>query len=145
MVSRLFESLAFQQWPDFVRLGLANVWHRSVEHGPQARPSIFAPASTPAQTILGLSFFVLAITGGIFLVVGGTLTYVIFRYRQKKNDTQEPAQIYGSTQVEIAWTVVPILIVVVLFLTTARMIFAIQDAVRPKSALSVTVVGHQFW
>src|SRR6202011_2785206 len=65
--------------------------------------------------------------------------------RQKKNDTQEPAQIYGSTQVEIAWTVVPILIVVVLFLTTARMIFAIQDAVRPKSALSVTVVGHQFW
>jgi cytochrome c oxidase subunit II len=94
---------------------------------------------------LGLSFFVLAITGGIFLAVGGTLTYVILRYRQKENDTQEPVQIYGSTRVEIAWTVVPVLIVFVLFLATARMIFAIQDAVKPKSTLSVTVVGHQFW
>ena len=46
---------------------------------------------------------------------------------------------------ELAWTVIPVLIVVVLFLTTARMIFAIQDAPKPKSALDVTVVGHQFW
>ena len=48
-------------------------------------------------------------------------------------------------QVELAWTVIPVLIVVVLFLTTARIIFAIQDAPKPKSALDVTVVGHQFW
>ncbi len=46
---------------------------------------------------------------------------------------------------ELAWTVIPVLIVVVLFLTTARMIFAIQDAPKPKTALDVTVVGHQFW
>jgi cytochrome c oxidase subunit 2 len=47
--------------------------------------------------------------------------------------------------VELAWTVIPVLIVVVLFLTTARVIFAIQDAPEPQSALDVTVVGHQFW
>ena len=40
---------------------------------------------------------------------------------------------------------IPILIVVVLFLTTARIIFAIQDAPKPKTALDVTVIGHQFW
>lgn len=114
--------------------------------GPQATPSIFAPASTPAASILELSLFTLAITGGIFVVVAGLLAYVIFRYRLKKNDDEsEPAQIYGSNQVELAWTIIPILIVVVLFLTTARMIFAIQDAPRPKAALNVTVVGHQFW
>ena len=79
MVSRLFESLAFQHWSDFLRSGLGSLWRGSVVHGPQARPSIFAPASTPAQSILGLSFFVLMITGGIFLIVGGTLTYVILR------------------------------------------------------------------
>ena len=33
----------------------------------------------------------------------------------------------------------------VLFLTTARIIFAVQDAPEPKSALDVTVIGHQFW
>jgi cytochrome c oxidase subunit 2 len=45
----------------------------------------------------------------------------------------------------LAWTVIPVLIVVVLFLTTARLIFAIQDAPKPSTALEVTAVGHQFW
>jgi cytochrome c oxidase subunit II len=114
--------------------------------GPQASPSIYAPASTPANNILELSWFVVAITGGIFVTVGGLLLWAIIRYRARKgDDDSEPAQIYGSTQVELAWTVIPILIVVVLFLTTARIIFAIQDAPKPKTALDVTVVGHQFW
>jgi cytochrome c oxidase subunit II len=115
--------------------------------GPQPTPSIFAPASTPASNILGLSIFVLAITGGIFAVVGGLLAYAVVRFRDRgeKGDDREPAQIYGSTQIELAWTVIPILIVFVLFLTSARVIFAIQDAPPPPAALDVTVVGHQFW
>ena len=109
-------------------------------------PSILAPESTPAHEIYGLSLFVLLITGSIFIVVGGLLAYVIVRFRSRKTDEQhEPAQIYGSLQVELAWTIIPVLIVVVLFLTTARIIFAIQDAPKPESALDVTVVGHQFW
>ena len=52
---------------------------------------------------------------------------------------------YGSSQVELAWTVIPVLIVVVLFLTTARIIFAIQNAPRPDLRSRHDVVGHQFW
>ena len=91
--------------------------------------------------------FVLEVTGAIFLVVGGLLAYAVVRFRDRgdKDDDREPAQIYGSTQIELAWTVIPILIIVVLFLTSARMIFAIQDAPKPLAALDVTVVGHQFW
>lgn len=115
-------------------------------NGPQATPSMTAPASTPAYEIQTLSWFTLSITGGIFFVVAGLLTYAIIKYRAKASDSpSEPAQIYGSTQIELAWTVIPILIVIVLFLTTARMIFAIQDAREPESALDVTVIGHQFW
>ncbi len=115
--------------------------------GPQLTPSILAPASTPAKEIFGLSLFVLLITGTIFVVVGGLLAYALIRFRARGADDaqHEPAQVYGSTQVELAWTVIPVLIVVVLFLTTARIIFAVQNAPRPKSALDVTVVGHQFW
>ena len=109
-------------------------------------PSILAPASTPAHEIYDLSLFVLVITGAIFVVVGGLLAFVIVRFHARKNEPEhEPAQIYGSTQVELAWTVIPVLIVVVLFLTTARIIFAIQDAPKPQTALDVTVIGHQFW
>src|SRR5215813_9022068 len=122
------------------------IWQIASAEGPRSTPSIWAPASTPANSIYELSLFVLTITGAIFVTVAGILAFVIFRYRQQRDDdTTEPAQIYGSTQVELAWTVIPVMIVVVLFLTTARMIFAIQDAPQPKSALDVTVVGHQFW
>jgi cytochrome c oxidase subunit 2 len=118
----------------------------ALAEGPQATPSIWAPVSTPAHEIYGLSLFVLTITGTIFAVVAGMLTFVIVKFRARESDAQqEPAQVYGSTQVELAWTVIPVLIVVVLFLTTARIIFAVQDAPEPKSALDVTVIGHQFW
>ncbi len=40
---------------------------------------------------------------------------------------------------------VPVLIVLVLFLATARVIHAIQDAPKPKNAIEVVAIGHQFW
>ncbi len=107
--------------------------------------TIFAPVSTPAHTIFGLSLFVFAITGGIFVVIGSLLVYAMVKFRGRPGDTTEPPQVFGSTQIELAWTIIPILIIVVLFLATARVIFAIQDARKPTSALNVVVIGHQFW
>ncbi len=140
---RTLSSIRFRIYLVFVVCASALL---AVAQGPQATPSTLAPASTPAHEIYGLSLFVLMITGAIFAVVAGLLVYVIFKFRARETDEQhEPAQIYGSVQVELAWTVIPVLIVVVLFLTTARIIFAIQDEPKPTSALDVTVVGHQFW
>jgi len=109
-------------------------------------PSIFDSHSTPANSIRHLSFFVLGVTGLIFLVVFSLLSYVVVKFRSRAADTErEPAQVYGSTQIELAWTIIPILIVVVLFLATARVIHAIQDAPKPAEAVEVTAIGHQFW
>src|SRR4029077_2401399 len=46
---------------------------------------------------------------------------------------------------ELAWTIVPVLIVVALFLATARVIASIQHPPKPKDALDVVVIGHQYW
>jgi cytochrome c oxidase subunit 2 len=109
-------------------------------------PSIFDPRSTPAESIYHLSHFVLAITGLIFLVVFSLLAYATVKFRSgNANNNREPPQVYGSTQIELAWTIIPILIVVVLFFATARVIHAIQDAPRPATAVEVTAIGHQFW
>jgi cytochrome c oxidase subunit II len=113
---------------------------------PGTLTSIFAPETTPARSIFDLSMLVLAITAVIFVVVGSLLVYAIVNFRSRPEDEgREPPQVYGSTQIELAWTIIPILIVVVLFLATARVIHAVQDAPKPSGALEVTVVGHQFW
>jgi cytochrome c oxidase subunit 2 len=109
-------------------------------------PSILDPRSTAAESIKHLSLFILAITGVIFLVVFTLLTYAVVKFRNRVTGTgREPAQVYGSTQIELAWTIIPILIVVVLFLATARVIHAIQDAPKSAGAVEVTAIGHQFW
>jgi cytochrome c oxidase subunit 2 len=89
---------------------------------------------------------VLSVTLVIFLIVSGLLLYVVIRFRQRSTDSErEPAQIYGSQQIELSWTVIPILIVVMLFLSTTRVIWETEAAPKPASALDVTVIGHQFW
>src|ERR1700692_3953478 len=108
--------------------------------------SIFSPESTPAKSIFDLSIFVLSITGIIFVVVFTLLVYSIFKFRANyANADREPAQVYGSNQIEMAWTIIPILIVVVLFLATARVIHAIQDSPEPAGGVQVTAIGHQYW
>ena len=113
---------------------------------PIQTPSIFAPVSTPAFAIRDLSFFVLGITAVIFLIVAGFAIYTLIRFgRRPANPDLEPAQVYGSTQIELAWTVVPLLIVVVLFLVTARYVWGIERRAQPPDALEITVVGNQWW
>jgi cytochrome c oxidase subunit II len=109
-------------------------------------PNIFAPESTPADQLYHLSLFVIAVCAGIFIVVFTLLAYSVVKFRRRgSDDGREPPQVYGSDQLEMAWTVIPVLIVVVLFLTSARVIHSVQDAREPDGAIEVTVVGHQFW
>src|SRR5207244_3494706 len=70
--------------------------------------------------------------------------YTLVKFRRRQDDVTEPAQVYGSNQVELAWTVIPTLVVVVLFLATARVITRVQTADRPD-AIHVVAIGHQFW
>lgn len=113
---------------------------------PALVPSMFSPESTPAHSIDQLSRFVLLVTGLIFVIVFGLIIYTAFRFRVRAGDDgSEPAQIYGSNPVEVAWTTVPMLIVVVLALVTARVIHDVQAAPKPASALDIELIGHQWW
>src|SRR5882724_7878575 len=98
--------------------------------------SIFAPASTPAAEIFQLAMLYIAVSAAIFAGVAILLAYALFKFRRRADDDgKEPAQVYGSNQIEIAWTVIPILIVVVLFLSSARVITTVQNADRPASTI----------
>ena len=108
-------------------------------------PDMFSPVSAPAAAIRELWWLLGGISGGILLVVGGVLWWCATRFRARPGEDREPPQVYGSDRIEFAWTIVPILIVFVLFLATARTIYDVQAMVPPADALEVTLVGHQWW
>ncbi len=109
--------------------------------------NIFRPLATPALWESNLAWFVIAVTGGIFVVVAGLIAFTVIRFRQRPEDDthQEPAQVYGSNQIEVAWTVIPILIVFILSGVTARVIASVENASPPKQELKVRIIGHQWW
>ena len=77
--------------------------------------NIFRPLATPARLVSELSLLTLVICAVVFVIVAGLLAYAVIRFGYREGDSRsEPAQVYGSNQVEIAWTVIPILIVFVL-------------------------------
>jgi len=125
---------------------LANDWGMGDSNSKIPPSSVFSPVSTPAHEIDVVAFFVVAITGVIFLIVGGLLVYSIIRFRARPgDDNREPPQVYGSNPIEFAWTTVPVIIVLVLILITARTIYTVQEPTRPADAISVHVVAHQWW
>lgn len=108
--------------------------------------NMFRPLATPARLVSELSELTVVICLCVFIVVAGLLAYAVIRFGYREGDSRsEPPQVYGSNQVEIAWTVIPILIVFVLSMSTARITSAVQNQKIPKDALYVTVIGHQWW
>jgi hypothetical protein len=77
--------------------------------GPLSMPSTLAVACTPDHYLANLALFLTWITGGIFLLVGGLLAFVRFRFRARKSDPLSgPTQVYRSSEVDLAWTVIPV-------------------------------------
>jgi len=123
----------------------ADDWGMGQANARLPHPSMFRPVSTPAQDISTLAVFVLMVTTAIFVIVSALLTYSVIRSRARPGDGSEPPQLYGSAPVEFAWTAVPVLIVFVLILTTARSVYTVQAARRPPRSVAVRVAGHQWW
>jgi cytochrome c oxidase subunit 2 len=104
--------------------------------------NILALASTPAHYFANLPLFGIWIAGGIFLVGGGLLAFAPFRSRTRKSDPLSgPAQAYQTAEIDLAWTVIPVL-VLVLFLATTRINSAIENVSKPGAAVEVTAIGR---
>ncbi len=80
---------------------------------------------------------------GVFIAVEAGLVYTIFRFRRRPGG-KTPEQVHGNTTLEIAWTVIPAIILMVIAIPTVRTIFTTQAKAAPN-ALQVQVIGHQWW
>jgi cytochrome c oxidase subunit 2 len=82
-------------------------------------------------------------TMGILVLVVALTLYAAWRFRERP-ESAEPAHIHGHTGLEIAWTLIPAVIVVLIAVPTIRTIFENQREA-PAGALQVDVIGHQWW
>ncbi len=103
------------------------------------------PAAVTAQghDTRTLYDFVFIIGVAIFVLVEGLIIYAVLRYRRKPGDTELPPQIHGNSVLEVIWTVIPTLLVVVMFVFSWQTLNKV-DAVSPTPSLTVRAVAAQF-
>ncbi len=102
----------------------------------------FQPAVTRvAQDIHDLDYLILVIITLITVFVTGLILWVAFRYNKKRNPTA--ASFTHHTPVEIAWTIVPILILVLIGAYSLPILFRQQEI--PQADLTIKATGNQWY
>ena len=96
------------------------------------------------RSILSLYTIITWATVVIGLVVFAGLAWILLRHRPPPTSTL-PVQTRGHTVLEIAWTIAPALVLLVIAIPTIQVVFRTQQAVTPPGALKVTVLGYQWW
>jgi len=79
----------------------------------------------------------------VFVFVEALLVYVMIKYRHRPGDP-EPEHVHGNTKLELVWTVLPALVLVVIAVPTVKSIWKFQTGA-PANALQIDVIGHQWW
>ncbi|MEO9682721.1 MAG: cytochrome c oxidase subunit II [Tateyamaria sp.] len=103
----------------------------------------FQPAATEvARRLQWLDGMMLIIITLITLFVTGLLAWVVIRYNRKRNP--EPATFTHHTTVEIAWTIIPVLILVFIGAFSLPTLFHQQEI--PEADVTIKATGYQwFW
>ncbi len=107
-------------------------------------------ALNPQGPVAEEQFGLMKLTIGIMLIVVVAVfaisLYVIIRFRRRKGDKTIPKQIEGSHKLEIIWTVIPIVLLVILAVPTVQSVFNLaKDYSKDPDAIQVVVTSHQYW
>jgi cytochrome c oxidase subunit II len=100
------------------------------------------PSAGPIKTnIIELNNLVMVIITIITVFVGALLLWVMFRYNAKRNPT--PSRTSHNSVLEIAWTVLPVLILVIIAIPSFRLVYYEDRTHDPDMTIKVT--GHQWY
>lgn len=103
-------------------------------HGPVAKKQLW---------LMELSLVIMIL---VFIVVMAIYIYVLIKFRRRKGDNSIPKQVEGNHILEILWTVIPIILLVILCVPTVMATFQFaKNYDKDKNAIHVKVTAHQFW
>lgn len=80
----------------------------------------------------------------LFVLVQGGLIYIAVRFRAREGDDSIPEQVHGNPTMEIAWTVLPVLILVHIAVPSVDFIFKSQVPAKSDAVL-INAKGEQWW
>ncbi|NND00883.1 MAG: cytochrome c oxidase subunit II [Gammaproteobacteria bacterium] len=98
------------------------------------------PVTEVARDIYGLHMLIFWICVAIFVAVFGVMFYSIFKHRKSKN--YQASQFSHSTKVEIVWSVIPFIILVVMAIPATQVLIKMEDTT--KSDLTIKITGYQW-
>jgi cytochrome c oxidase subunit 2 len=104
----------------------------------------FESAGEGAELQKDLFLLAFWIAVAVFVLVEGLIVYAAIRYRARRRQEEMPVQIHGNTRLEIVWTVIPALLLVVVGVPTIRGIFSLA-ATPQGDRVNVKVIAHQWW
>ena len=121
--------------------GIANAQVKDMPGGPRVNQlNLSEGVSQIARDVVWLHWLMLIICMVIFVAVFGVMFYSIWAHRKSRG--AKPADFHESVFVEIAWTVIPFLIVIGMALPATRTVVAMKDT--SGADLTVKVVGYQW-
>jgi cytochrome c oxidase subunit II len=94
------------------------------------------------MAVSNLFWLELAISALLFLGIVAAIVYSIARFRGRSGDP-DPPQTEGNRRLEVIWTVVPAVVLAIIFVLVVQTMTFV-DAAAPN-ALEVDVIGHQWW
>ena len=102
----------------------------------------FQPAATPiAEQMHGFHDLLMVIITAITVLVLALLIWVMIRYNEKANPV--PSKTSHNTTIEVLWTILPVLILLVIAVPSFRLLYAQYDF--PKADLTIKATGHQWY
>ncbi|WP_025028559.1 cytochrome c oxidase subunit II [Caldalkalibacillus mannanilyticus] len=107
--------------------------------------SALNPSGPVAEEQLSLIYISLAVMIFVIVAVIVIYTYVLIRFRARPGQTEIPKQVEGSHTLEIIWTVIPILLLIIIAVPTVMTTFSLADETGIEEGLRVNVVAHQYW
>ncbi len=107
---------------------------------------ILPEAAHPADQVDALTTFMLASGAALFVVVIGYLLYFCIAYRRRKSDAPDAigVQIHDNHALELWWTVIPAIFVVVMAFFSVKVWYGIEIA-QPTNGIAVESIGHQWY
>ena len=112
---------------------------------PEHPQSTFAGDGPIARDQAELFNIIFWIAVAVFIVVQGLIVYAVWRYRRR--DDSMPKQVHGNTKLEIAWTIIPSIIIAAIAVPTIIGIWEQQRGAPDDmgEVLEVEAIGHRWW